>query len=138
MAMVKRRWRKRQTLRSNDHEHRSPVDSQMAELAHSLWLMGQLGHLAINWRPGGLTNRVGQEACGYSAYSIKIRVLRAELQISGLLVSDQTPKLVYMLDLRQALWHLWLLLQGASNSVPGSMEPETRYHLALIPASLNT
>ena len=43
--------------------------------------MGQLGPLATNWRPGGLTNRVGQEACGYSAYSIKIRILRAEHEL---------------------------------------------------------
>jgi hypothetical protein len=53
--------------------------------------MGQLGPLAINWRPGELTNRVGLEAYGYSAYSIKIRVLRAELKIGGLLDIGKPP-----------------------------------------------
>jgi hypothetical protein len=50
-----------------------------------LHLVGQLGPLTVNWRPGGLTNLIGQGTPRYNVYSIKIWVFRVKLKIGGLL-----------------------------------------------------
>jgi hypothetical protein len=55
------------------------------KLACGLQLVGQLGPLTVNWRPGGLTNLIGPGTPRYNVYSIMIWVLRVKLKICGLL-----------------------------------------------------